>query len=94
MKAPRIPYPTSPGEILTEEFLIPMDLSQSELARKIGSTPRAINEICLEKRAISPRMAMRLADFFGNTPEFWMTLQMAWDLWREWEKTGKRKRSA
>jgi len=94
MKAPRIPHPTSPGEMLTEEFLIPMELTQSELARKIGTTPRAINEICLGKRAISPRMAMLLADYFGNTPEFWMGLQVAWDLWKEWEKFGKKKRSA
>jgi addiction module HigA family antidote len=77
MKAPRIPYPTNPGEILTDEFLIPMEFSQPELARKIGSTPRAIKEICLGKRTINPRMAVRLANFFGNTPEFWMTLQMA-----------------
>jgi addiction module HigA family antidote len=94
MKAPRIPHPTSPGEMLTEEFLIPMELTQSELARQIGTTPRAINEICLGKRAISPRMAMLLADYFENTPEFWMGLQVAWDLWKEWEKFGKKKRSA
>jgi addiction module HigA family antidote len=54
-----------------------MEFSQPELARKIGSTPRAIKEICLGKRTINPRMAVRLANFFGNTPEFWMTLQMA-----------------
>jgi addiction module HigA family antidote len=94
MKPPRIPHPTSPGEMLTEEFLTPMNLSQSELARKISSSPRAINEICLGKRAISPLMAMRLADYFGNTPEFWMNLQVAWDLWREWEKHNKKRKTA
>ena len=70
MKPPEIPHPTSPGEMLTEEFLTTMNPSQSELARKISSSPRAINEICLGKRAISPLMAMRLGDYFGNTLNF------------------------
>ena len=94
MRQPQIPYPTNPGEMLVEEFLLPLGLSQSELARAIGTTPRAINEICLGKRAISPLMAMRLASYFENTPEFWMNLQTAWDLWREWEKITKMRRSA
>jgi addiction module HigA family antidote len=94
MIPPQIPYPTNPGEMLVEEFLKPMELSQSELARCIGTTPRAINEICLGKRAISPLMAIRLANYFGNTSEFWLNLQMAWDLWREWEKFSKKSRSA
>jgi addiction module HigA family antidote len=93
MKKPRIPHPTLPGEMLTEEFLVPLGLTQTELAQKIGVAPRSINEICKGKRAISPLMAMRLADVFDNTPEFWMNLQSAWDLWKEWEKS-QRKRSA
>jgi addiction module HigA family antidote len=72
MKKPRIPHPTLPGEMLAEEFLVPLGLTQTELAQKIGVAPRSINEICKGKRAISPLMAMRLADVFDNTPEFWM----------------------
>jgi addiction module HigA family antidote len=93
MKKPRIPHPTLPGEMLTEEFLVPLAMTQTELAQKIGVAPRSVNEICNGKRAISPLMAMRLADVFDNTPEFWMNLQTAWDLWKEWEKS-QRKRSA
>ena len=93
MKKPRIPHPTLPGEMLAEEFLVPLGLTQTELAQKIGVAPRSINEICKGKRAISPLMAMRLAHVFDNTPEFWMNLQSAWDLWKEWEKS-QRKRSA
>jgi len=86
MKKPRIPHPTMPGEILTEEFLLPLKLTQTALAAKLGTSPRAINEICNGKRAISPLMAMRLAEVFDNTPEFWMNLQTAWDLWKEWKE--------
>lgn len=94
MKEPRIPHPTSPGEMLLEEFLVPLELSQSELARRIGTSPRAINEICNCKRAVSPIMAMKFASEFNNTPEFWMNLQTSWDLWKEWEKCNKRRKSA
>lgn len=75
-----------------QEFLIPNGLSQTALAERIGCAPRSINEICNGKRAISPLMAMRLADVFDNTPEFWMNLQVAWDLGKEWEKQTKRKK--
>ena len=84
MKKPRIPHPTHPGEMLTEEFLVPLEMTQTDLAQKIGISPRAINEICNGKRAISPLMAMLMAEVFDNTPEFWMNLQTSWDLWKEW----------
>jgi len=72
--------PIHPGEILGEEFLIPMAISQSRLARDINVPPRRINEICLGKRSITPDTALRLARFFGMSAEFWMTLQQRYDL--------------
>ena len=74
--------PIHPGEILTEEFLIPMSISQSRLARDINVPPRRINEICLGKRAVTPDTALRLARFFGNSAEFWMNLQKRYELER------------
>lgn len=72
--------PIHPGEILSEEFLIPMAISQSRLARDINVPPRRINEICLGKRSITPDTALRLARYFGMSAEFWMTLQQRYDL--------------
>ena len=72
--------PIHPGEILSEEFLIPLNISQSRLARDINVPPRRINEICLGKRAVTPDTALRLALYFGMSAEFWMTLQQRYDL--------------
>jgi addiction module HigA family antidote len=72
--------PIHPGEILREEFLQPAGLSQSKLARMIRVNPRRINEIVNEKRGISADTALRLATFFGNSPEFWLGLQADYDL--------------
>ncbi len=69
-----------PGEILVEEFLTPLKLSQNGLARALGVPPRRINEIVLGKRAITADTALRLARYFGSTPDFWMALQAAYDL--------------
>jgi antitoxin HigA-1 len=69
-----------PGEILEEEFLKPMGLTQYRLARDIGVPPRRINEIVHGKRAITPDTALRLARYFGMTPQFWLNLQMGFDL--------------
>jgi len=72
--------PIHPGEVLLEEFLKPMKMSQSRLALDIGVHPRRINEIVLGKRAISADTALRLARYFGNSPQFWMGLQSDYDL--------------
>ena len=72
--------PIHPGEILGEEFLKPIVISQSRLARDINVPPRRINEICLGKRGITPDTALRLARYFGVSAEFWMTLQQRYDL--------------
>lgn len=69
-----------PGEVLLEEFLKPMSLSQNRIAREIGVPPRRINEICLKQRAITADTAVRLADYFGNCGRFWLGLQMDYDL--------------
>ena len=68
------------GEILAEEFLVPLALSQNALARALGVPPRRINEIVLGKRAITADTALRLARYFGNSPDFWMALQASFDL--------------
>jgi addiction module HigA family antidote len=72
--------PIHPGEILLEEFLKPMDLSQNRLAMDIHVPARRINEIVLGKRRITADTALRLGRFFGNSPQFWLGLQMDYDL--------------
>lgn len=69
-----------PGEVLLEEFLVPMNLSQNALARAIGVAPRRINEIVLGKRAITADTALRLAKTFGTSESFWLGLQGDYDL--------------
>jgi len=73
-------HPVHPGEVLLEEFLKPMGLSQNKLALNIGVPARRINEIVLEKRRISADTALRLARFFGTSSEFWLGLQSRYDL--------------
>lgn len=72
--------PVHPGEILVEEFLTPMKLSQNRLAIALGVPARRINEIALEKRGVSADTALRLAAYFGNSADFWLGLQMDYDL--------------
>ena len=72
--------PIHPGEILNEEFLGPMKISQSKLARDIDVPHRRINEIILAKRSMTPDTAMRLSTYFGTSPQFWMNLQTNYDL--------------
>ena len=72
--------PIHAGEILLEEFMQPYGLSQNALAKALHVTPRRINEIVNQKRAITADTALRLAKFFGNSAEFWMALQNRYDL--------------
>ncbi|MDD3765412.1 MAG: HigA family addiction module antitoxin [Nevskiales bacterium] len=69
-----------PGEILLEEFLQPMGISQNALARAIGVPPRRVNEIVLGKRSVTADTAIRLARHFGTSEKFWMGLQADYDL--------------
>jgi addiction module HigA family antidote len=73
-------YPVHPGEVLLEEFLKPMGLSQNRLAIEISVHARRINEIVLGKRRVTADTALRLARFFGTSPQFWMGLQSDYDL--------------
>ena len=72
--------PVHPGEILLEDFLKPLSLSQYALAKGLSVSPRRINEIVLSKRAITADTALRLARFFGTTDRFWLNLQASYDL--------------
>ena len=69
-----------PGEVLNEEFLKPLELSQNFLARELGVAPRRVNEIVLGKRGITADTAIRLARHFGTSEQFWMALQADYDL--------------
>jgi antitoxin HigA-1 len=80
--------PIHPGEILLHEFLMPNNLSQTKLANDIGVSPRRINEIVLEKRSLTANTALRLAKYFKMSPEFWMGLQVGYDLETERDKFG------
>lgn len=73
--------PTHPGEMLLMEFLEPMGLTQRQLADAIHVPYQRINEIINGKRSVTPATALRLARFFGNTPDFWMSLQLRFDLY-------------
>ena len=78
-----------PGEVLLEEFLKPLELSQNRLARDLGVPPRRINEIVLGKRSVTPDTALRLARYFGTSERFWLGLQTDYDLEEARRSLGK-----
>lgn len=78
--------PTHPGEILQKEFLEPLGITQSQLAKELNTAFRTINQIVNEKRNISPEMAIKLARYFGTSEELWLNLQNQYDLYRVKEK--------
>ena len=82
--------PVHPGEVLSEEFLKPMGISQYRLAVDISVPPRRINEIVHGKRAITANTALRLARYFGNSEGFWMNLQTRFDLEVQRDRMGER----
>jgi addiction module HigA family antidote len=82
--------PVHPGEVLLEEFLEPMGLSQYRLAKDISVPPRRINEIVHGKRAVTADTALRLARYLGTTPRFWLNLQAQYDLDVEADRLGDR----
>ena len=82
--------PIHPGEILLEEFLEPMGISQYRLAKDINVPPRRINEIVLGKRAITPDTALRLSRYFGLSKRFWINLQTRYDIEVEKDKLQNR----
>lgn len=74
--------PTHPGEMLLEEFLKPMGITQQELAEEIHVPYQRVNELVRGRRGMTPETALRLAKFFGNSAEFWTGLQLSLDLYR------------
>ena len=88
--SPRKLDPIHPGEILLEEFLVPMGISQYRLAKDISVPPRRINEIVRGQRAITADTALRLARYFRTTERFWLNLQTRYDLELEKDRLGDR----
>jgi addiction module HigA family antidote len=82
--------PIHPGEVLAEDFLAPLGLSQYRLAQDISVPPRRINEIVHGKRAISADTALRLGRYFGTSEQFWLNLQARFDLETERDRLGSR----
>ena len=81
MRLPRNPPPTHPGEMLLEEFIRPLEIRQTELAEWIGVSYPRLNEIIHGKRGVTPDTALRLEQVFGMEAQFWLNLQVAWDLY-------------
>ena len=81
VRVPAHREPTHPGEMLLEKLLRPRGLSQRDLARGIGVPCQRVNELVNRRRGIAPGTAVRLARFFGNSPAFWISLQLRWDLY-------------
>ena len=81
VRVPTNRIPTHPGEMLLEEFLTPMGISQKDLADNIEVPYQRINEIVNGRRGITPSTALRLAKFFNMSADFWMNLQLRWDLY-------------
>jgi addiction module HigA family antidote len=88
MRIPTHRAPTNPGEMLLEEFLNPMGITQRELAAAIRVPYQRINEIVNGRRGVTPGIALRLARFFGIAPDFWMNLQLRWDLYPKTHTSG------
>ena len=80
IRIPTSRIPTHPGEMLLEEFLKPMNLTQQDLARSIRVPYQRVNELVHGRRGITPSTALRLSKYFGTTAGFWMNLQLRWDL--------------
>ncbi|MDP2916010.1 MAG: HigA family addiction module antitoxin [Candidatus Aminicenantes bacterium] len=89
MKKMKMP-PIHPGEVLIEEFLKPMNITQYRLAKDISVPPRRINEIVHGHRSITADTALRLGRYFGVSPQFWLNLQAHFDLEREEDRLGDR----
>lgn len=82
MRVPTHREPTHPGEMLREEFLVPMEITQRELAEAIHVPYQRINELVNLKRGVTPSTALRLGKFFDISPDFWLNLQMRWELYK------------
>jgi addiction module HigA family antidote len=81
IRVPTKRTPTHPGEMLLEEFLVPMGITQRELASSIHVSYQRVNDLVNGRRGLTPSSALRLAKFFGNSSDFWMNIQLRWDLY-------------
>ena len=84
--------PVGVGEILSEEFMEPLDITQGALAKAMGVPRKLINELCNDRRAVTADTALMLARAFGNTPDFWLNVQRRNDLWEALHSPPRRKR--
>jgi len=84
--------PVSVGQMLVEEFLTPMELTQSALAQAMGVQRKLVNELCNNRRAVTADTALMLARVFGNSPEFWLNVQRRTDLWEALHTPRRRQR--
>lgn len=91
---PKYRKPTAPGEILSEDFLKPMGISQTKLATHLGWSHAKINEIVNAKRGVTAETALAFSDVFGTSAEFWINLQTNYDLWEAQQDHKKRKKIA
>jgi len=80
-RLPKNRPPTHPGEMLFEEFVKPLDLTQAELSRRLGVSYPRLNEIIKGRRSVTPDTALRLSRVLGMSADFWLGLQQDWDLW-------------
>jgi addiction module HigA family antidote len=86
IRVPENREPTHPGVMLAEEFLGPLGITQRELAEAIHVPYQRVNELVNGKRGVTPSTALRLARFFGTSPDFWLNLQTRWDLYKVQQK--------
>jgi len=84
--------PASVGEILIEEFMEPMELTQGKLAEAMGVPRKHVNELCNQRRAVTASTALILARVFGNSPDFWLNVQRRTDLWEAMNSPRQRER--
>jgi addiction module HigA family antidote len=82
--------PTHPGEVLVEEFLRPLGLTQADAARRMEISANRLNELARGKRGVTAETALRLARLLGTSPEFWLNLQTSWDLWHAYQVERRR----
>ena len=81
--------PTHPGEVLLEDVIKPLGLTITEAAKKLGVTRKTLSELVNQKSSLSPRMAVRIAEATGTTPESWMNMQLKRDLWQAMKRRPK-----
>ena len=93
VRVPTDREPTHPGEMLLQEFLLPLSMTQRDLATAIHVPFQRVNEVVRGKRGVTPSTALRLSKFLGTSPDFWMSLQLRWDLYQAQRAEGEQIKS-